>query len=222
MLDSLKRTIGICGFKGSGKDTSADYLVENFGYRKTSLASPLKKAVKDIFDFPDEHLYGASDLREIPDERYRFSGLDPVDGSPLHPVRLSPTKCWQRESDGEYFPEFISPRLALTTLGTEWGRRLTDSIWVSACLNQIQNSGTDRWVIPDVRFQNEIDAIQSRGGTVIRLMRGELSSSHPSELELAGIPLSTFNVCLDNSGSKEHLFSMLNSLMQDLGRTLRD
>jgi len=216
MLDSLNRTIGICGFKGAGKDTSADHLVAKHGYRKTSLAAPIKKVVKEIFDFPDEHLYGSSHLREVQDERYRFSGLDPVDGSPLHPVRLSRDQFWQRESDGEFFLEFISPRLALTTMGTEWGRRLTDSIWVSACLNQIRRSASDRWVVPDVRFLNEVEAIQSAGGKVVRLLRGMRTSSHPSELEMETIPHSKFDICIDNQGSKEDLFEQLDRFMRGL------
>lgn len=36
--------VGITGFKRAGKDTAADFLVENYGYHKYSLADPLKDA----------------------------------------------------------------------------------------------------------------------------------------------------------------------------------
>jgi len=213
MLDSLRRTVGLCGFKGSGKDTAADYLVSKYGYTKISLADPLKRTCQSIFSFPKEHLWGASDLREVPDERYVFSGLDPVDGTPLHRVAIDARRYWQRESDGEFFPQYVTPRLALQTLGTEWGRRLNQNIWVSACLNYIRETGNPKHAISDVRFVNELTSIQAAGGVVVRLLRGERTSNHPSELELEGIPLKSFDFVIDNNSTKEHLFACLDEAM---------
>lgn len=45
--------IGIHGKAGSGKDTIADYLVQHYGFRKDSLAAPLKRCVQDIFGISD-------------------------------------------------------------------------------------------------------------------------------------------------------------------------
>lgn len=217
MLDSLKQTIGLCGFKGSGKDTAADYLVARYGYKKISMADPIKKVCHSIFAFEESHLWGSSSLREVPDERYTFSGLDPVDGRPLKQVSLDISRYWQRESDGEYFPQFITPRLALQSLGTEWGRRLNENIWARACLNHIRSTGQPKHAIPDVRFRNEMAAIKQSGGLVIRLLRGSRESNHPSELELEGIPLDDFDVVIDNSSSKEYLFSSLDAVMVGVG-----
>ncbi len=216
MLDSLTRTVGLCGFKGSGKDTAADYLVSKYGYAKVSLADPIKRVCHEIFAFPKDHLWGPSELRERPDERYPFSGLDPVDGMPLDKVALDTSRFWQRGSDGEFFPQFISPRLALQSLGTEWGRRICPNIWVAACLNYIRQTGDDRHAIPDVRFVNELTSIQGAGGVVIRLLRGERTSTHPSELELEGIPLESFDFVIDNNSSKEHLFLCLDQVMEEI------
>lgn len=214
MLDSgLRRVVGFCGFKGSGKDTAADYLAAEYGYEKISLAYPLKNVCKLIFDFSDDALWGASQLREEPDSRYVFSGRDPVDGSFLTKVAKDQYHYWQRESDGEWFPQFVSPRVALQTLGTEWGRRLYENIWLDACLNHIVRTGNDKHAIPDVRFRNELDGIRNAGGVVIRLLRGERQSSHPSELELESIPLEDFDFVVDNTGTKEQLFARLDDCM---------
>lgn len=213
MLDSrLRQLIGFCGLKGSGKDTSADYLVENYGYAKMSLASPIKDACLSIFGFPEDHLWGASSLRETPDKRYLFTGLDPVTGVPLEEVKLDELRWWLRK-DGEYFPRYLSPRLALTTMGTEWGRRLCENIWVYSCLNSVRNLDTSRSAITDVRFMNEIMAVQSAGGLVIRLLRGERKSNHPSELELDNISLDVFDFVIDNRGTKGELFSCLDDII---------
>lgn len=217
MLDSgLKRVVAFCGFKGSGKDTAADHLVEEYGYTKISLAYPLKAACKSIFDFSDEALWGASQFREEPDSRYVFAGKNPVDGTPLTKVARDVHHYWLRESDGEWFPQFVSPRVALQTLGTEWGRRLYENIWLDACLNHIRRTGNDKHTISDVRFRNELDGVRSAGGVVVRLLRGERQSSHPSELEMESIPLEDFNFVVANTGTKEYLFDCLDDVLHEV------
>jgi hypothetical protein len=213
MLDSLRGTIGFCGFKGSGKDTAADYLVARYGYTKISLADPLKRVCQQIFSFPADHLWGPSSLRELPDERWRFSGLYPLNGTTLRRVELDTARFYQRESDGEFFPEFITPRLALQTLGTEWGRRMNPNLWVSSCLNHIRQTDNPKHSISDVRFVNELTCIQEGGGVVVRLTRGSRESSHPSELELESIPFESFDFVVHNLSTKEDLYRSLDEIM---------
>ena len=52
-----------------------------------------------------------------------------------------------------------------------------------AYLKGVEEDPDARFVVTDVRFQNEVDLINSLGGTVIRLTRPELPSedTHPSE-----------------------------------------
>jgi hypothetical protein len=63
--------IGIIGLKGAGKDTIADYLVENFNYQKDSFAKSLKDATAVMFNWDREMLEGSTPEaraeREIPD-----------------------------------------------------------------------------------------------------------------------------------------------------------
>lgn len=214
MLDNgLNKVIGFCGFKGSGKDTSADHLVDHWSYAKISFAYPLKKAAKTIWGFSDEALWGPSSTREEPDHRYPFNGQDPVDGSPLTLVARDVHHYWQRESDGEWFPQFVTPRVALQVLGTEYGRRMYENVWVDACLNHIREMGQPLHTIPDVRFTNELNGIREAGGVVIRLLRGQRQSSHPSELELEQIPLEAFDFVIDNQGSKEELYAAIDEIV---------
>lgn len=67
--------VGISGVAGSGKDTVANILVERFKFVKVSLADPLKRICRDVFDFTDEQLWGPSECRNAPDARW--NGLTP-------------------------------------------------------------------------------------------------------------------------------------------------
>lgn len=49
--------VSISGKAGAGKDTIADYLIETHGYKKISLADPIKRLVKDIFVLSDHTVY---------------------------------------------------------------------------------------------------------------------------------------------------------------------
>lgn len=62
--------IGLCGLAGSGKDTVADSLVLGHGYVKLAFADLMKRFCKEVFDFTDEQLWGTSERRNEPDERF--------------------------------------------------------------------------------------------------------------------------------------------------------
>jgi hypothetical protein len=64
----------------------------------------------------------------------------------------------------------LTPRRALQTLGTEWGRALHPDVWIEQALRVMRGS-RDCFVIPDVRFANEADAIRRAGGRVVRVLR---------------------------------------------------
>jgi hypothetical protein len=62
--------IGLLGMTGSGKDTLADYLVNDNEYIKYNFADPIKEISKIIFNLSDEQLYCSKD---IIDERWGLS-----------------------------------------------------------------------------------------------------------------------------------------------------
>ena len=50
--------IGICGLIGSGKDTVAERLVNEHGYKRDSFAKSLKDAVASMFNWDRDMLEG--------------------------------------------------------------------------------------------------------------------------------------------------------------------
>jgi ABC-type dipeptide/oligopeptide/nickel transport system ATPase component len=89
-------------------------------------------------------------------------------------------------------PELLgkSPRYALQTLGTEFGREcIGQDIWVSIAESEIQKAFEegDSIVIDDLRFPNEAEMVKRLGGKVIWIFQGDLVCSdnptHKSETQ---------------------------------------
>lgn len=77
-----------------------------------------------------------------------------------------------------------TPRWAMQSLGTEWGRELIGpDVWVNAWHRAVDNLPAHVHVVcDDVRFANEADAIRSRGGLVVLIERQGLQrGGHASE-----------------------------------------
>jgi len=81
-----------------------------------------------------------------------------------------------------------TPRFAMQTLGTEWGRRTIDGdVWVRATMHAIERISDKQLkvVIDDCRFLNEATAIKAAGGMVIKVLRdGYEGDEHQSEREM--------------------------------------
>jgi hypothetical protein len=90
-------------------------------------------------------------------------------------------------------------RKLLQEEGTERGRNVYgENVWCQTLLDtlrlRVERHPEDRlWIVPDVRFKNEVDFIQQHGGAVFRIYapdRAEASTltpaqrKHPSETEL--------------------------------------
>lgn len=102
-----------------------------------------------------------------------------------------------------------TPRHAMQTLGTEWGRdQMSKDIWVNAAIDKARR--LKHAVITDVRFPNEAEAIQRAGGKIVKIIRPGLAvDSHPSEALVDSIHP---DLCFLNSGSIEELQQWVSQL----------
>lgn len=140
--------IGLVGFIGSGKDTAADYLVTNHGFRRESFAGTLKDAVADVFGW----------------DRILLEG------------KTTEARAWRDQVDTWWASRLgvpsLTPRMVLQQWGTEVIRQgFHDDMWVASLENKLRKT-KDNIVISDVRFPNEINAIHAAGGLVVRIKRG--------------------------------------------------
>jgi len=130
--------------------------VRSFGF-----ADPLKIISIQLFGLLEEQCYGTNDQKNTP-INIKWEDL---------PVSSDKTG-------------FITAREFLQYFGTEVCRKIKPNIWVDSCVSRINQSGTDLAIVSDVRFPNEVDAIQKAGGKVIRLTRKPYEDIHDSEISL--------------------------------------
>jgi hypothetical protein len=123
--------IGICGFQSSGKDTIAELLINEYGFKKLSFAGALKDVVSVIFGWSREKLEGLT--KE--DREWR----EQID------------VWWSKTLD---IPQ-LSPRYALQYFGTELFRNhWHPDIWVKVVENKLTNMAKEEEnvIITDCRF----------------------------------------------------------------------
>jgi hypothetical protein len=186
------KIIGICGLIGSGKGTVADILQQQHGFKKISFADSLKDVVSAVFGWPRALLEGDTVLsREFREQ---------VD------------QWW---ADRLGIPD-LTPRLMLQIWGTEVCREsFHPDVWIASMERKLSDSNKN-YVIPDVRFPNEIEMIQRMGGKIWHIKRGETpawfidyikgadapADIHPSEYSWAR---SQFDAFIRNDGPIEQL-----------------
>jgi hypothetical protein len=106
-----------------------------------------------------------------------------------------------------------SPRQALQTLGTEWGRNhIAKTIWLDVWKRKLATQSTSI-VVDDVRFLNEAEMLRRHGGIIIKIERPgvELDPQHISELEQMMI-ISDYVIA--NDGEPIHMLSYLNPILE--------
>jgi hypothetical protein len=149
------KLIALTGRAGSGKTTIANMLCQRHGFVRQSFAGPLKSMMSTL-------------LRE--------AGCTP--GGVEHFLNGE-----GKERHCEYL-QGVTPRRAMQTLGTEWGRDLIGpGLWTDVMHRKLLMYGpADRVVIDDVRFENEVHLVQTHGGKVVGLEgRGGINTPHASE-----------------------------------------
>lgn len=200
-----KIIISISGLIGSGKDTIADYLVEQHGFQRESWAGTLKDAVAHVFGWDRELLEG-----KTPQARHWREQVD---------------TWWAQRLD---MPR-LTPRWVLQYWGTEVCRQgFHDDIWVASLENKLRKSAHNV-VISDTRFVNELSAIKRLQGLCIRVVRGadpdwitvykqdfaQFKQLYPNihASEYSSIRLD-YDAVIENNGSLQDLYTKVNDLVQ--------
>ena len=194
--------IGICGFKGSGKDTMGDYLVKNKGFIKLSFADTLKDITAQLFNWDRNMLEG-----------------DTIDSRNL---REKEDKWWSEKLGFK-----VTPRIMLQKMGTDIMRNnLHNDIWKIIVERKIFENKDKNIVITDCRFINEMDMVKKYNGKIIRIHRFQPkwykdyktkninlpNNIHQSEIEWIKY---NFDNEINNSGSLKELYDNIEKILNN-------
>lgn len=183
-----QRIIGIAGKKKSGKGTLCSMLQELHPYRETAFASALYQCML---------------------------AMDPwVEVGEFNFVRLS---VLDEELGYEHCKaNFPDVREYMKRLGTDGVRRYVGSTtWLDVVVREIKSNPDTDFVVSDLRYSNEGDAIQDLGGVVVKLERDTgFEDSHSSENEISKIYHDFLYVNNSGLNDLEEFASHLNGLFR--------
>lgn len=142
--------IGLCGFKGHGKNTVASILCQKYGYIEISFASKLKDIISILFGWDRTLLEGLSDF----------------------------SRNWRNEID-TYWSEKLNisnftPNYAMEYIGTELFRNhFNENIWILFLEKELMNhlKNKKNIVVTDCRFRNEYELLKKYGAKIISVHR---------------------------------------------------
>jgi len=175
--------IGLSGKAGSGKSTVTRYLNDK-GFGTRKFAGPLKAMIAALLE---------------------QQGVSPETTPDFLEGHL-------KEIPTDYLAG-RSPRYAMQTLGTEWGRGLiSQNFWVDTAMKQIVPGDGDI-IFDDVRFPNEALAIRRAGGVVVNVVRPALDpvEAHASEEALADF---AFNYVIYNDSMMNKLYERIDTFLR--------
>jgi hypothetical protein len=170
--------IGLCGFAQSGKDSLAEALVRDEGFKRVAFADKMK------------------DILSIINPYVRYVN----DHGAVHFLRVQEAVKILGWEDTKQFTEV---RSMLQKLGTEGGRELLGKdVWISAAFKDI-TLADKKVVFTDVRFPNEAEAIKKANGIIIRIVRGDTLpvNNHSSETAYT-----EQDYVIYNNGTKEDMY----------------
>lgn len=156
--------IGITGQKRSGKDTTANYIIESlihkYNFKTYHLASPIKKIARIMFGWDERHEDG--DLKEVIDLEYGFS----------------PREFYQ------WFGTEVVQK-ALPKRFEKFNKLVGRKVWMKN-FDRFYNINKDyNIIIPDIRFPHEAEELNKYEGThIIKVVRENLITKDLHESEL--------------------------------------
>ena len=160
--------------------------MSKYGYQKVTFADPIKETCRCIFGFDDEQLYGTR--KEVIDTTWN----------------ITPRKAFQ----------FVGTDLFRNHFG-ECCPDVGENIWVTVVRNKIRRElelyPTKKFVISDIRYQNELDCVKQLNGSIIKLTRESSHvDTHASEMYLDQL-VADYNY--DNNRDKKSMYDYIDRLL---------
>jgi hypothetical protein len=185
----MNNLISITGLKRSGKDTIAEYIINNYGYVRYSFADPIKRGLIEMFGFSHEQMWGDEKDKETIDPRWNVS--------PRKMLQIIGTELFQYDIH-KYMneDEFNVGR----------------NIWVLKFkywyLKERETNPNLKIIIPDLRFIHEEKILKELNATIVKVIRTNTNNSdaHASEVEQDSIKP---DIIINNDSSLDDLYKKI-------------
>jgi hypothetical protein len=190
--------IGISGKMHSGKDTVGNIIEMLAATNDPTVNWEIKKYAGKLKEIAC--ILTGCTLEQLEDQEFKKKAL-------------SREWCYPTEWQGKEHWVEMTTRELLQKLGTEAMRNgLHENVWVNALYADYTNQN---WIITDMRFPNEFDAVKSRGGITIRVNRVRYISTHSEgehESERA-LDDHKFDYVIYNNGSMSDLITKVREIL---------
>lgn len=233
--------IGIIGKAGSGKDTLGNFLISEM--EKIGIVAERKKfayKLKQIICL----IYGCT-MEDLESEEFKLS-LVPEEYHVVAPYGNPKNGIWRNMKQALTEIQEIAPELALNTMhlqevkmsfrrvltyiGTDLFREYVHpDIWINALFTDYKQTSKfyndqrgeileyPNWIITDVRFKNEAEAVLKHDGVLVKIVRDLQNSyfDHISEKDLDDFSQYQY-IVLNDENDFEHLKEQAASIVKEL------
>jgi hypothetical protein len=183
--------IALSGFKGSGKDTFATYLVEELSRDRPTMrlafADPIRNTIMHIFELTDTNEY---DL-------------------------FKRTNVELFSTDEQLSSKTIEGRRVLREIGMLM-RMYDESQFTKYVKKRIEKFPDSHVVVTDMRFDNELEMLRDVGATLINITGGMHKGDADLHVTERGFSSDTFDHLIKNDGSLRELQTKAHQLIRDL------
>ena len=173
--------IGITGKKNHGKDTIANIIKEKYNFKIIHFADPLKKGCSHIFGLTYDQLYG--NKKDIIDEYWK----------------ITPRKILQ----------FVGTNLLRNQLSNIIPQ-IEDSIWIKHLEKILIDNPYTNFIIPDIRFQNEVNMLKKHHSIIFKVIRPNLLNEDDHISEKGIDKINEFDKLILNDSTIDDLYNKVN------------
>jgi energy-coupling factor transporter ATP-binding protein EcfA2 len=144
-----------------------------------SFADTVKWMCTDLFDVPNECVWGTDEQKNQLQEHLRWENMPRFQNMNLMvKMPIDARKSWGWREGPMTSREFMQ------FIGTDIMRKIYAPVWTNNTIRRITSEQSALAVVADVRFPNEAKAIEEASGLVVRMKRQVFDDNHSSEVAL--------------------------------------